>query len=384
MSGVAICSFCKKSCVKFQRCSSCKKDSYCDKKCQRLAWKDHKIDCKPINDVCDILLREYAADNMDEILRWKSRFDEIVACNMKPFSVRLAILHVVMKAYESLLPLCAYMPTMDRTEAELESHVNHRKLSAVQSRAAEFMCLMECYRDQGGAICSAGEHMLYSDDVEQAIILFKKARNIAESHGFYIVECLACHGLGNCYSWKGDDKEAIQFLQNSLIAAPLCEHSCDSLEMLSTEAVASSLYVLNRYDEAETLMPRLRELTRNYSLEHSTLKSIEVGSFFLRIRLCEQRGEMANAAMELRELGVLLHENIVHVLDHAGTFLSMLHGLMGLRVFELGYRLNDPIFKVWDVYEQVGGFVSRRSGPATAGPIDAHGYMSAARVNECQ
>jgi tetratricopeptide (TPR) repeat protein len=307
-----------------------------------------------------------------------------VACDTKPFRGRLAILHVVMKAYEALLPLCTTLPTPDRTGTELESHVNHRKLSAVQSRAAEFMCLMECYRDQGEAICQAGDHMLCSGDVEQSTILFKKARTIAEAHGFFSVECLSCHGLGNCCASNGDDDESLEFLRNALAAAPLSEHSCDRLELNLTECVASSLYAMKRYAEAEELMPRLKDLSRSDSLARNSLNIIEVAAFFLRVRLYEQRDELADASMEIRTLGALLENNLVHVLDNAGDFLEMLNALVTLKIFRRSYRPDDPIMKIWEVYEKVGGYVRWGVVLAHVDAIDAHGYRSAAGVNECQ
>lgn len=42
------CDFCFSKSEELQRCSSCKFARYCDRECQKRAWKEHKIECERI------------------------------------------------------------------------------------------------------------------------------------------------------------------------------------------------------------------------------------------------------------------------------------------------------------------------------------------------
>jgi tetratricopeptide (TPR) repeat protein len=352
---------------------ACKKDHYCDATCQKKAWKNHKISCKSTEEVGSILVRAYNAENKEEIIRWKSRFDDVVAMKTQSDHVQCGVLHIVLRAYQSMLPLIVVMPMSNSNRPELEVHITHRKIAAVYLRQSEFMCKALCFRDQGEAICHAADNILLGGNIEGARKLFNMARKIAEAHGFYIVECLSCQGLGNCFKSDGNREEALLFLQNALVSAPFCEHSCDRLEKELTECVASSLYYSQRYSEAEELMPRLRLLTRNSSVEHDSLDIMEVSGYLLRIRLYEKREDFSSVAMELRTLGILLHEHITDVLEHAVDYLELLDVLLELKVFRCGFRPSDPIFKIWEIYEQVGG-----------GVVATHFSSGASNVNECK
>ena len=381
MPSVVICSFCNKKSKKikaFKRCSVCKKDYYCDSKCQQLDWKDHQISCKSIEEVVAILFKAYNALNLDEIMRWKSRFDEIMVSTILPETTLRKLMNILGTVYDSLLPLTTQIPPSSN-EYRFELHYT---LSKIHTRQAAFMFNDGYYRDQGEAICTAGDHMLCSGDTAQAARLFKKARVVAEQNGFFIVECRASMGLGHCCIAEGErQEEALLFFQNALAAAPLCEHSCDDLEIVMTECVATSLFNTKRYAEAELLMPRLRQLTRKQSITVGALQMVEVHAYFTRTLLYEQCDNLVEAAMEIRALGVLLEEHIVRVLEFSEDFLEMLTGLRKLKIFSRAYLPSDPVLKVWEIYEKVGGDpVSLNSLYFSSTDVgihdDKHGYKS--------
>jgi tetratricopeptide (TPR) repeat protein len=330
MSVDVICSHCKKRLITFKRCSICKTNCYCDKKCQKLDWADHKIDCKSIEDVCNIVVGAYVAGDQDEIMTWKHRFADIVAYTVVhtktlTFDAHGILLDIVGKGYESI-PTCTV----------LELQAIQLKLSEVLSLKADLVGQYERYRDQGEIMCRAGIHMLFSGDVEKSKDLFRKARRVAESHGFYTVECLACRGLGDCYTSTGDHEEALPFFQNALAAAPLAEHHEKKLEMALTQSVATSLYTIHRYAEAAEFMPRLKELTREHSEVCGSFQSIEFDAFLLRIKLYEELGVLEDTIEELRELGNLVKTNTEYIIENSDDFVDTLRCILKLDTVRLG------------------------------------------------
>jgi tetratricopeptide (TPR) repeat protein len=357
-----VCSFCHKEGDNLKRCVSCKKEYYCDANCQRLAWKVHQITCTSLPSVCVKIENAHNTDKMDNVLRWSSRFDEIVASDDLPDFVQSRMLEILLPVYHRKIPLFTKLAltTDPDTQHQVDAlHNTHREIATVYLKQSSLACKSERYRDQGELICAAGGHILGSGDVKYAVQLFQKARGIAETHGFFCIECVACRGLGNCALVRGDTEDALDFLRNALAAALLSEKDCATLEMDTLEALTSSLHITKNYAEARTLMSRFKDLTREDSLARGTLQIMEVAAFFLRIWLHEIEGELGEAAIELRALGELLQIHIKYVTDHAADFLEMLHALFKLKVLQGAFAVTDPILKVWDVYEQVGGIITR-------------------------
>eukprot|EP00923_Selenidium_pygospionis_P049566 GHVN01085361.1.p2 GENE.GHVN01085361.1~~GHVN01085361.1.p2 ORF type:complete len:106 (-),score=10.86 GHVN01085361.1:396-713(-) len=69
------CTHCKKSRLKMLQCSRCKSAQYCDAKCQKTHWAQHKKECKKLETVTwtihKVADNKTATANITEILQSK-------------------------------------------------------------------------------------------------------------------------------------------------------------------------------------------------------------------------------------------------------------------------------------------------------------------------
>jgi len=200
------CANCGKQGVGFQCCSVCKKASYCGAECQKAGWKRHKKTCAPPLPVSDVMARVRAADaagDWREVLRWEGRLAEVMA------TATLATCLVVLKPFRQAHDL-----------ASSATGSTHHALSAVRLREqrVEILGKMERFRDQGEAICIVATDLVAAGKDEEARVLYERARNIGAAHGFFSVECRACHGLGALARSEGRAEEGLDLMRNALAA----------------------------------------------------------------------------------------------------------------------------------------------------------------------
>ena len=66
-------------------------------------------------------------------------------------------------------------------------------------------------------MCNAGEHLLRADKQEEAGSYFRRARGVAEAHGFFSVECRACKNLGKVAMLERRPEEGVEMLRHALV-----------------------------------------------------------------------------------------------------------------------------------------------------------------------
>jgi len=190
---------------------------------------------------------------------------------------------------------------------------------------------MQRFRDQGEEMCSLAGKILFSlDKHEEAGVLFREARKIAEANGFFSVEFSACEGLGKLAIKEGRAQEGVELLQNALVAACLCEgeekgtfYELSALISL-TGALVQCAPVPQAMDKVEQLLPRLRELAHAKSGTDERLNSMELESYMYSALLHEARGRPEEAAREVRTMLDLVRENEGAVQDQAVQCKSIL------------------------------------------------------------
>ena len=164
-----------------------------------------------------------------------------------------------------------------------------RLLSAARlmERRIGLLGRMERFRDQGQLICASGINLVLLGREEDAAKQFERARAVGAAHGFFSVEASSCLGLGQLAINDGRDEEGVELLQNALVAARLAEDEGINLELGALSALVPALIVTNAIDEAEQLLPRLREAAKGDSQKKGRFDITELQGVLCSARLHE-------------------------------------------------------------------------------------------------
>jgi len=200
------CSQCgKQDAAVLRRCSRCKQASYCGAACQNAAWKGHKKLCATLEEVFGHVCKAITAASWRGVLKWEGRMEEMMLD--KTDAACLDILTTFNNAHRS-----GFSPTFNQ----------HHFLASttLYDRMIELLGKMERFRDQGEMMCLVVSHLGLGDAErrdKEADKYLQKARKVAEAHGFFSVECRACHGLGEVSMREGRHAEGVELLRNALI-----------------------------------------------------------------------------------------------------------------------------------------------------------------------
>jgi hypothetical protein len=178
---------------------------------------------------------------MEEIMEWN--LHHILH---DPDDVRRKILTMFVNAHRD-----AFSATGNRDHA----------LSVVrlEPRHIEVLGKMQRFRDQGEAICRLADQLRLLDHRQIAEGYYQRARNLAEAHGFFSVECESCLGLGKLAMETRRDEEGVELMRNALACVPLCEVEDTNLELDVLHFFAHALFDTDAIDEAEPIVARYRE-----------------------------------------------------------------------------------------------------------------------------
>ena len=172
-------------------------------------------------EVQDLVETAHIAEDWPGILKWEARMDRIMEGQPDEFCEWF--FRVFIGAHKEMR-----RDTGDPAHALANVGLHERR--------AELLGKMERFRDQGDAMCEMGNNLMISGmrqnkegEVEDEAVqrafqrardAFQLARNLAEAHGFFSVECQACLGLGRLALRHQEDRtqEAVDLLKNALAA----------------------------------------------------------------------------------------------------------------------------------------------------------------------
>jgi len=261
-----------------KRCSVCKQVWYCGAECQNAAWKKHKKTCAPPLPAKIVWQKINAADSASdwrEVLKWEGRMEELMLGQSA--ALQESILESFSRAHEGGLAATA--------------RDDHR-VSVVRlfEQRIELLGNMERFRDQGACLCSLAGSKLGQGKETEGEKCYKRARDIGAAHGFFLLECRSCQGLGRIAMRQGRHEEAVQLFQNALAAAPLCEGSeadCVMDELAALRYLIDALFETNSVDEVEPLVERYRSLFKLEWEERIRGTHFELHSLYVSARLHE-------------------------------------------------------------------------------------------------
>jgi len=247
------CAHCGKQGVGFKRCSRCKQASYCGAACQNANWKRHKKKCAPpvpLQDVAARISVAQAAGDWKGVLKWEGRLEELVACQSD--DACLMFLSCFSSAH-----LSGFHETGCKDHAR--SHVG------LVERCIPFLGKLQRFWDQGESMCSLSSILRFLDRDSEAATWYQRARDVGAAHGFFSLESTACMGLGTAAVEEGRHEEGVALLRNALVAAELNELDNPEYEIHALQHLIYALFSINWIDKVEPLVLRYREAAKAQS-----------------------------------------------------------------------------------------------------------------------
>ena len=266
------CSQCGKQRKALKRCSRCKQASYCSAGCQIAAWKGHKKTCVTLDDVVERVNAAHIREDWRAVLKWEGRMEEMMevrtdaGCNK--------ILEVFIDAHGR-----AFNSTGSKDDS--------LSIVRLETRRVEVLGKMQRFRDQGEALCRTADCLSVLDKHQEAEAYFQRARKIAEAHGFFSVECIACLGLGNLAMAEGRQEEGVDLLRNALVCVPLCEEEDTIMELNVLLDFTNALFHTHAIDEVEPLVARYLEAAKAQSEKQGHMDISEFQSLYASAQLHE-------------------------------------------------------------------------------------------------
>ena len=268
------CSHCGKNGAGFQRCSRCKKASYCGVECQKSGWKRHKkAGCAPPLPMAEVRKRvdvAYEAGDWQGVLKLEGRMEELFIGQTDAYCDYH--LHVFSRSHEL---------------GKASSRDHALSVILLEERRIGLLETMERFRDQGSVMCTIGNHLLLLNRVDEAGTYFKRARDLGAQHGFLSVECDACLGLGALAAYEGRMQEGLDLLRNALAAADLAESDEQQFQLNTLRLLIPLLFDPSTMGELEPLVVRYQKAAEAYSRKRGRLDFMELQSRLYCARLHE-------------------------------------------------------------------------------------------------
>ena len=243
------CSHCGKQRAALKRCSRCKEASYCGAECQNAAWKGHKKSCVSLGDVIEKVNAANLREDWRAVLKWEGRLEEMMESNTDAAcSDNLGVFaNAHMRGFKST-----------------GSKDHSLSIVRLETRRVEVLGRMQRFRDQGEMMCSVADNLHFLGKRQEAAGYFQRARKLGEEHGFFLLECRSCLGLGRLAMAEGHAEKGVDLLRNALVCAPLCEgganeRDANRMELAVLHDFTNALFLINAIDEVEPLVARYRE-----------------------------------------------------------------------------------------------------------------------------
>jgi len=250
------CSNCGKQRAALKRCSRCQQASYCGAECQNAAWKGHKKTCVTLDDVFERVNAAHLRRDGREVLKWEGRMEEMMQNHTDAGCNTI---------------LARFVDAHSRVLISTGSKDNALSIVRLETRRVEHLGKMQRFRDQGDALCGVAHHLLILDRRQEAGTYLQRARKIAEAHGFFLVECKSCLGLGKLAMAEGREEEGVELMRNALVCVPLCEEEDTNLELEIRYLFTEALFHTHAIEEVEPLVARFLEAAKAESEKQGRL-----------------------------------------------------------------------------------------------------------------
>ena len=296
------CSHCGKRSAALKLCSRCKKASYCGAECQNSGWKGHKKNCAPpplsLKEIYLKVGASHVANDWPGVLKWQGRMDELM--EGKTDELCLTLLSIFIYANEAAIS---------------STGIREHAISCVRlgERRVELQGKMQRFRDQGESLCDVASKLFPLGRETEAAIHLQRARDLGAAHGFFSIECQACHGLGNIAMAEGRHEDGVALLQNALLCVPLLEVEDSALELTVLTALITALFQTNAIEDLQSLLPRYRKAAKASSRREERLSFTEITSLYFRARLHEVL--LTCASCRQPHNAVPLHSCKAHTID---------------------------------------------------------------------
>ena len=150
-----------------------------------------------LTDVVEKLNAANLREDWGEVLKWEGRMDEMM--ERQPDAECGFILEVFANAHY-------------RSFNSTGSHDHSLSIVRLKTRLADVLGRMQRFRDQGEVMCAIAENLQTIGKTQEAAGYFQRARKLGEEHGFFVLECQSCFGLGHLASSEGRNEEGLELL----------------------------------------------------------------------------------------------------------------------------------------------------------------------------
>jgi len=307
------CSRCANTTEMSKFCKGCHNAKYCCRKCQRLAWPQHKVYCVSIRDVWEKVLSVPPVSSWKKILFWQHRFEEMLELPGLTILQRHDLLH-------------HFVTALRARQCQLFTSDKIQDIIAYEERRGKLLAELLRFKDQGTLLCYVADCYNLTGQYEASNKCHKQARRIAEDHGFYSIECLSCRGHGQSLVDQGNVEEGLDLLRNATIAGPLCEGDADSFELCALDALVLALVNQNRMSEATCHITRLCQLALEKS-ENTIDIRLPIG-LFLKVRIHAAADDIKQVTEGLYHILHLLRDNEEQVFESIYHFKEIIINCM--------------------------------------------------------
>jgi hypothetical protein len=214
----------------------------------------------------------FAASDWRGVLEWQGRMEELM--EGQPVDLCELVLRIFRTAHTNSV-------TFEGVDVHAEEVVG------LEIRRIELLGRMERFRDQGMAMCNVADNLNVMGRRAEGLKYFKRARGVAEAHGFFSVECQSCIGLGKNALAEGRGEEGVDFLRNALLAAPLEEEEARCSELGVLQILSHALIKVDARDEAASTILRFQKTATARSRKSGYLCEAELHSHFVSAILHE-------------------------------------------------------------------------------------------------
>ncbi|KAJ1487853.1 hypothetical protein T484DRAFT_1888471, partial [Baffinella frigidus] len=174
---------------KLQACGKCHAAWFCGQTCQKAAWKTHRKTCGlslPLPAIYERVMDANQAGDWKGVVAWGGRMEEMLAGQSN-------------EAQASILGAFAAAHFGNFTHPATFGEAKGRggKAETLSERRLAVLATMGRVRDQGEAMFALGSNLAAGGDTVGAGKWFESARRLGADHGFLLLECESCAGLGS-------------------------------------------------------------------------------------------------------------------------------------------------------------------------------------------
>ncbi|KAJ1494554.1 hypothetical protein T484DRAFT_1877476 [Baffinella frigidus] len=333
VSAASSCSHCGTQDVALKRCARCGQEAYCGVECQKAAWRGgHKKDCKapqpqapqpqareetPLPDKfqrrMEIYQKVVASDNAKNwpgVLKWEGSMEELM--EGQPDEICRGIIFMFMRAHS--------MEMLSESFFGRSYAVHEASSVRLGERHIALLGKMQRFRDQGEALHFIGDNFAIVARPREAVAYLERARKVAEAHGFFSVECMACTGLAEVALKEERNDEAVELFRNAVAAAPLEEEADARQYPLLHHAyrgLAKALTKTGALAEATAIAKQYREAAHAQSKREGRLCIDELTSLDTSAVVCQVGKEPQEEARHRRRMLALAHDTAnAHLQEH--------------------------------------------------------------------